>query len=202
MAVGLTVLAGVMRRGRQAASAAHTVAQVGGRLALIALWPAQARRQVRERNPMTSWSEVATAAPEFAERVRRLFDARKHKTLATLRRDGSPRISGIEAEFAEGELWLGMMPGSLKAADLLRDPRLALHSPTQDPPHDDPSAWPGEAKIAGRAIEVAGPERSGQTSHRFRVDVTEVVLTRVGEPSDHLVIESWHQGRGLQRRER
>ena len=151
---------------------------------------------------VTSWSGMAAAEAEFAERVRRLFDIRKHKTLATLRRDGSPRISGIEAEFADGELWLGMMPGSVKAADLRRDQRLALHSPTQDPPENDPSAWPGEAKIAGRAIEVTDAEPSGEPSHRFKVDVTEVVLTRVGVPADHLVIESWHEGRGLTRRER
>jgi hypothetical protein len=151
---------------------------------------------------MTAWSEVEAAAPEFAERVRRLFDARKHKTLATLRRDGSPRISGIEAEFADGQLWLGMMPGSLKAADVRRDPRLALHSPSEDPPDDDPSSWPGDAKIAGRAVEV--PERASgdPPAHWFRVDVTEVVLTYVGSPPDHLVIQSWHEGRGLLRRER
>jgi Pyridoxamine 5'-phosphate oxidase len=151
---------------------------------------------------MVSWSAVVAAEPEFAARVRRLFGVRRHKTLATLRRDGSPRISGIEAQFADGEVWLGMMPGSLKAADLRRDPRLALHSPTQDPPEEDPGAWPGEAKLAGRATEVADPQRPDQASHRFRVEVTEVVLTRVGEPADHLVIESWHQGRGFQRRQR
>ena len=151
---------------------------------------------------MVSWSALVAAEPDFTARVRRLFDARKHKTLATLRQDGSTRISGIEAQFTDDELWLGMMPGSLKAADLRRDPRLALHSPTQDPPEEDPSAWPGEAKLAGRAIEVADPERPDQPSSRFRVDVTEVVLTRVGEPADHLVIESWHQGRGFQRRTR
>ncbi len=44
------------------------------------------------------------AEPEFAERVRRLFDAGRHKTIATLRADGSPRISGIECEFTDGEL--------------------------------------------------------------------------------------------------
>jgi Pyridoxamine 5'-phosphate oxidase len=146
---------------------------------------------------MANWAEIAAAEPEFATEVRRRFDARKHKTLATLRRDGSPRISGIEAEFADGELRLGMMPGSVKAADLRRDPRLALHSPTRDPSADGTS-WAGEAKLAGRGIEVASPD----SSHRFRVDVTEVVLTRLGDPPDHLVIESWHEGRGYQRRER
>jgi hypothetical protein len=145
---------------------------------------------------------VEAAEPEFAERVRRVFAARKHKTLATLRRDGSPRISGIEAEFADGEVWLGMIPGSMKAADLRRDPRLALHSPTEDSPEDDPSSWPGDAKIAGRAIGAADPGSPDEPSHRLRIDVREVVLTRVGEPADHLVIESWHDGREFERRER
>lgn len=65
----------------------------------------------------------------------RTFAVRKHATLATLRRDGSPRISGTEVVFDDeaGEIYLGMMPGSVKALDLRRDPRLALHSPTVDP---------------------------------------------------------------------
>ncbi len=55
---------------------------------------------------MTSWTDFATAQPELARRVRQCFAIRKHATLATLRRDGSPRISGIEVDFADG-LWLG-----------------------------------------------------------------------------------------------
>lgn len=151
---------------------------------------------------MVSWGDVEAYEPEFAAIVRRLFDARKHKTLATLRRDGSPRISGIETRFSEGELWLGMMPGSLKGADLQRDPRLALHSPNEDTPESDPASWVGEAKIAGRAIEVNNEENPDDPSHHFRIEITEVVLTRVGQPADHLLIESWHQERGLQRQER
>ena len=147
---------------------------------------------------MASWDEFAAAEPEFADRVLRRFAARKHSTLATLRSDGSPRISGSEVEFRDGQVILGMMPGSLKALDLRRDPRMALHSPTEDPPGDDPGSWVGEAKIAGRAEEFSDPG----DAHRFRVDLQEVVLTRVGEPPDHLVIESWHPDRGLERRER
>ena len=101
---------------------------------------------------MVPWSEVEKAEPKFAAKVRSLFDARKHKTIATLRADGSPRISGIEAELADGELTFGSMPGARKGADLHRDPRFALHGPTTDPADDDPSGWPGEAKIAGRAF--------------------------------------------------
>jgi Pyridoxamine 5'-phosphate oxidase len=150
---------------------------------------------------VTSWDDVAAAEPEFAARVRALFEAQKHMTLATLRRDGAPRISGTEVRFTDGEVVLGMMPGSLKALDLLRDPRMALHSPTVDPPEGDPSAWPGDAKIAGRAVVTGDPDAARDAPH-FRVDITEVVHTRVGSPADHLVIESWHPGRGLERTER
>lgn len=150
---------------------------------------------------MASWGEFAAAEPVFAERVLERFTVRKHSTLATLRRDGSPRISGTEVSFASGELSLGMMPGSLKGRDLQRDARLALHSPTEDPSEDDPSSWGGEAKIAGRGVEVTDPNQRGE-GNGFRVEITEVVLTRVGEPADHLVIESWHPGRGVERRQR
>ncbi len=150
---------------------------------------------------MSNWAALAAAEPEFADRVRRVFDAHRHKVLATLRRDGSPRVSGIEVEFADGELQMGMMPGSVKAQDLRRDPRLALHAASEDAPQDDPSSWLGDAKIAGRAVEVVGPPDEVEAAHHFQVDITEAVLIWVGRPADHLVIESWHEGRGLERRE-
>lgn len=150
---------------------------------------------------MTSWHDFERAEPEFAHRVQDLFEAHKHHTMATLRRDGSPRISGTEVDFSGGELRLGMMKGALRALDLRRDPRVALHSQGVDPPEGDPGAWTGEAKIAGQALEADDPA-SGDGSHRFRVDVTEVVITKLGTPADHLVIESWTQARGLVRRER
>jgi hypothetical protein len=100
---------------------------------------------------MAWWEDLAAAEPDFAQRVRARFAVRKHATLASLRRDGSPRISGTEVRFDESGLRLGGMPNSLKALDLRRDPRLALHCPTEDTPDDDPSSWAGDAKIAGRA---------------------------------------------------
>lgn len=150
---------------------------------------------------MASWTEIETEEPEFAARARSLFDAYRHKTMATVRKDGSPRISGIEMSFSDGEAVIGTMPGSVKLADLQRDPRLAVHSGSADPPQDDPASWRGDAKIAGRAVEV-DPGRAGEAGHPFRIDISEVVVTRVGRPADHLVIESWHPGRGLVRRER
>ena len=115
---------------------------------------------------MATWKDVEHAEPGFAARVREIFDAHKHKTIATLRADGSPRISGIEAEFASGELTFGSMPRARKGDDLHRDPRFALHSASVDPPEGDEAGWPGDAKVAGRAVP-AGPV-DGMPGEMFR----------------------------------
>lgn len=150
---------------------------------------------------MATWKDVELEQPAFAARVRALFDARKHKTIATLRADGSPRISGIEVEFTDGELTFGSMPDARKGADLVRDPRFALHGPTVDPPEDNPSGWTGEAKVAGRAVLVGDLE--GDTAGQlFRADLHEVVLTRLTDAGDRLLIEVWRPGAPLRRIER
>ena len=145
---------------------------------------------------MVAWADVERAEPEFAARVRRLFDAGRHKTIATLRADGSPRISGIECEFADGELTFGSMPGARKGADLRRDPRFALHGPTVHPVTGKEAEWPGEAKIAGRAVP-AGPLDEGAAGEMFTADISEVALTRLNPEATLLVIESWTPQRGL-----
>ncbi|HWO71960.1 MAG TPA: pyridoxamine 5'-phosphate oxidase family protein [Dehalococcoidia bacterium] len=153
---------------------------------------------------MARWADIEREAPEFAARVRARFGAHKHKILATVRKDGSPRLSGIEATFADGEVWFGSMSASRKSADLARDPRLALHAMSDDPP-EDPAAWPGDAKLAGRAVRVDEPARleamggGAGGGVLYRIDIDEVVLTRVPDPPDHLQIDVWRQGRGLSR---
>ena len=146
------------------------------------------------------------AEPEFAARVRRLFDAGRHKTIATLRADGSPRISGIECEFADGELRFGSMPGARKGADLRRDPRFALHGPAFHPQEGKEAEWPGEAKIAGRAVLAGpvgeGPAGEGPAGDLFVADISEVVTTRLNPEATLLVIESWTPQRGLRVAER
>ena len=159
---------------------------------------------------MPSWDQIVREAPELAAAVQARFDANRHKVLGTLRADGSPRLSGIEVTFRDGDLWLGMMPDSLKALDLRRDPRLALHSATVDP-----KLVEGDARISGLAVEAtdagamtalvegdARHEDGAPAGHVFRVDVTELMLIKIGDPADHLVIESWHEGRGVERVER
>ncbi len=147
---------------------------------------------------MASWAEFEAAQPEFASRVRTLLASRKHLTMATLRRDGSPRISGTEVEFADGQLRIGSMPGAVKALDLRRDPRVAIHGPTNDPPAGNASGWKGEAKIAGAAAEV----ESGSSAHRFLIDIHEAVITRLNEAGNRLVVESWTTERGYRITER
>lgn len=151
---------------------------------------------------MAAWSELATAEPALAAEVSALFTAHKHHTMATVRRDGSPRISGTEVELADGDLRLGMMLGSRRAADLRADPRLAIHSHSLDPPADDPSAWVGEAKVSGAAVDDGQVGDGEEAADSFRVDLREVVFTRVGTPPDHLVISWWTPGQGLRLIER
>ena len=148
---------------------------------------------------MATWMDVEREEPEFAARVRALFDARKHKTRATLRADGSPRISGIEVEFADGELTFGSMPEARKGADLNRDPRFAMHGPSPDPP-EDKASWIGDAKISGRA-ELVGPVAHTE-GDQYRADIAEVVVTRLNDSATMLVIEIWRPEGGLRRVER
>jgi hypothetical protein len=150
---------------------------------------------------MATWKQFADAAPELATAARERFEAHKHLTIATLRRDGSPRITGIECRFIEGDVWFGSMARAVKARDLQRDPRFALHSGT-----GDASDWKGDAKASGRVEEVTDSERrtaifaamgspdSGD-SHLFRAELDEVSTVRLGEPADHLVIDAWREGR-------
>lgn len=149
---------------------------------------------------MATWEQLTAAAPDLAARVEARFAAHKHLLLATVRRDGSPRISGVEVQLSLGQLWLGMMGGSRKAADLQRDGRLALHSAPVDLDLAD-----GDAKVSGRATEVVdaaeieawvgalGYDPPGPF-HLFRVDVQDVSIVRVA--GDHLLIVAWTPARG------
>ena len=155
---------------------------------------------------MPSWSDFEAAAPELAAEVRARLEAHTHKTLATLRRDGAPRISGTEATFADGELWIGSMWQARKARDLQRDPRFALHSGSDDPPE-----WSGDAKLAGVAEEVTdealvrarnGEAAANGPSHLFRLDLREVSAVGLNAERTKLVIRIWTQDGGIRTMER
>ncbi|MFF4771387.1 pyridoxamine 5'-phosphate oxidase family protein [Microtetraspora fusca] len=159
---------------------------------------------------MANWREVTESAPEFAARVRESFEAHKHKTIATLRKDGAPRVSGIEAYIIDDELWFGSMPGALKARDLLRDPRFALHGPPVLLNADDSPTSPGDTKLSGYAVEVTDRDRltpmlaargfgpdAFRDSHFFMADIREIALTHI--EGSAMVIDLWRPGGELRR---
>ena len=148
-----------------------------------------------------TWAEFEQADPALAQRVMARLASHRHAVLATLRADGSPRVSGMEAPIRSGHLWLAMTPGSRKATDLGRDPRYSLHSApdAEDLPE-------GDARIDG-VVEPADPEQEAEflAGHRHPIEdpsimvlyvalISRVVLVRVAEHS--LLIESWTPGRG------
>jgi len=157
---------------------------------------------------MATWQEFSEQAPELAARAFERFEAHRHKTMATVRADGSPRISGTEVPILRGEVWLGGMTGNRRFADLRRDPRVAVHSASEDP-----DVWTGDAKLAGRAVEVT--DAAGMAAFRgdaaevppgdfelFRVDLSEVVVVRLSDERDRLLIDIWHEGEPVRTVER
>jgi hypothetical protein len=156
---------------------------------------------------MATWRQFSSEQPELAATVFERFEAHKHKTMATLRADGRPRISGTEAPILGEHLYLGGMTGNRRFADLRRDPRLAIHSNS-----DDPDTWTGDAKLSGTAVELVDPadhevfrEASGAAQSEvppgafelFRLEIDEAVVVRLSPARDHLVIETWREGAGL-----
>ena len=159
---------------------------------------------------MTTWGDFAREAPDLAQRVQARFDQTGLALVATLRADGSPRVSGWEPLFADGEIWLGSMAGSRKNADLRRDPRLTLHNATTDK-----DAKAGDASIGGRAVEVTDDDAKAAFVLAFKqatdfdvptpFDLFRVEPSRVSMLSpggDHLVIEWWRPGQVVERVER
>lgn len=154
---------------------------------------------------MALWTDFAAAAPHIAEVFTRRHAATGNLCmLGTLRPDGFPRISPMEPRFLAGDLWLVGMPGTAKFADLLADPRFALHTATVDTQVGD-----GDAKIWGRVEDVRdaalqerfaqavfeeiGLDLRGQTfDHFFRADVVGAASVAVAE--DHLDITTWREG--------
>lgn len=147
---------------------------------------------------VTSWNGFEQQAPELARAIHERLTATLHCILGTLRADGSPRLTGLEAHFGNGELWLAMMPDSRKTDDLRRDQRFSLHSAP------DVSMVDGDAKVNGVVVSVddeptraafaatlAQPPPSSEFA-LFRAELTDASLARVD--GDHMVIDSWRDG--------
>jgi hypothetical protein len=155
---------------------------------------------------MITWDRFTEEAPETEAVVRRRIEATGLALMATLRADGSPRISPLEPLIGDDRIWLGMMPGSTKVADLRRDGRLCLHTATADKDVAD-----GDAKLFGRAVLAEEAERAGyaaafkaRTGHDveampggfdlFWLDLTGASSLVLGDDGKHLRITSWTPG--------
>lgn len=154
---------------------------------------------------MTSWTSFSSAAPELSSAIRARFEAHLHHVVATLRADGTPRVSGTEARFFGDELYLGCMPGSRKGADLTRNGHYALHAATVDVELQD-----GDAKVSGVARRCDPDEATAflrslgndqvLDGEVYAAGISEATLTRVD--GDHLVIDTWSEAGGVRRIER
>jgi len=158
---------------------------------------------------MATWQEFEDAEPDLSAAVKGRFAAHKHKTMASVRADGAPRISGTEVEICGGRVWLGAMPDSRRIADLRRDPRLAIHSGS-----DEPEVWTGDAKVSGTGTLVTDEATKdwyrGELSEAppgdfdlVEVDLAEVTLVQLSPDKGALLITTWRPGapmRTVQRR--
>jgi len=157
------------------------------------------------------WSEFEHAQPRMARLGReRLIDPGV-VLVATIRRDGTPRVSPVEPFLLDGDLWLSMMWQSAKARDLLRDPRILVHCVITSRDGAE-----GEFKVRGNACletdlavlrryaeaVAAGlgwrpdPERS----HLFAVDISKVSYLSYDPSTGDQHVAMWPPGREFIRR--
>jgi len=154
---------------------------------------------------MATFHELDELVPELATQARAILTSTTNAVLGTVRRDGTPRLSGIDPFFYDGELHIGSMPDARKGQDLRRDPRVALHSiPWESRRLRDGADDPGDAdvKLSGTAELLTDRDlliaiwRSVQpdpdaepAGDLFKIDVGSLVVTSVDD--DQLVVDTW-----------
>ncbi|WP_026874327.1 pyridoxamine 5'-phosphate oxidase family protein [Jiangella gansuensis] len=148
---------------------------------------------------MATWRQFEDEAPDLARIARAQLTATKHHVLATLRADGAPRVSGTEVHIDGDDLTLGSMLGAMKARDLRRDPRYALHSN----PGDGSMTAP-DVKITGRAVEVdeaalaahraERPDLPSEPFHLFRLEIDDVAVAGLNDTRTGMLIRWWRPG--------
>lgn len=155
------------------------------------------------------WASFSTACPQIAELARERFARDQLVIVGTLRADGWPRISPCEVDIATGHLLLGMMWKSRKALDLIRDPRVVVHSVTCNREGTD-----GDVKLYGRVVNVHEPAlraafRSAiraridwapdePSYHLFSVDIERAAYLIFGEGTQRTL--TWDPEHGLRQR--
>jgi hypothetical protein len=137
---------------------------------------------------MVSWNEFESRAPETAQAGRALLFQHGGPGLAflaTVRRDGGPRLHPICPTIVDGYLYALILPSSPKCGDLKRDGRYALHTfPPRD--RDDEFLVMGcayfindraqEARV--RDDQMARGMTSTQDEELFRFDIERVMYAK------------------------
>jgi Pyridoxamine 5'-phosphate oxidase len=143
------------------------------------------------------WHDLSQSEPRFAALARERLVDPGVLLVVTIRRDGTPRVSPVEPLVLDGDLWLSMMWQSRKAADLLRDDRVLVHSIVTSR-----DGGGGEVKLRGRAVPVddldvrarycdavaaLGWRPEEPRFHLFRIDLEDVTLIRYAQSGDQYV---------------
>jgi hypothetical protein len=158
---------------------------------------------------VTSWGDFETAAPELAARVAARLREAGFVYAGTIRRDGTPRISPIEAHVAGGALVITIVDGTHKARDLAHDPRITLNTPVAGT--DDPGT---EVKLRGRVVELPAAEREAVADgfeaasgwrppsswHLFTVALAEAAA--FDWDAGVMTLDLWREGRGVHHEQR
>jgi hypothetical protein len=148
-----------------------------------------------------SWRNLEASAPEIAHLGKERLDQARVALLATLRKDGSPRINPVEPYIRDGHLLFGAMSWSLKARDLLRDPRCVLHSAITSPDSGE-----GELKLYGNAVEANDEMRAScrgwwsehpvETATVFVLNIEQAAFVSWDLEQGQMTVRRWLSERG------
>jgi hypothetical protein len=157
------------------------------------------------------WHELADRQPRLVEVARARLLEPGVVLVATVRKDGTPRLSPVEPFVLDGDLLLSMLWGSFKARDLQRDPRVLVHSIVTGREGAE-----GELKLRGSAVEERDPSRQRRYAdavsvslgwqpepgrfHLFSLDISDVTFIRYDEPTGDQFVATWPPAREFVRR--
>jgi len=160
---------------------------------------------------VVEWSELERRQPGLAGLGRRRLLEPGVVLVATIRGDGTPRISPVEPYVLDGVLWLSMLWRSRKAADLLRDPRVLVHSVVTGRDGGE-----GEFKIRGTARAERDPDQWRRYAaavaaslgwspepgrfHLFAVGIGDVTFIRYDDATGDQHVARWPPPREFIRR--
>lgn len=146
---------------------------------------------------MATWGEFAKAEPEMAKVLRKSLDWIPITYLATVRRDGAPRLHPICPIIGSGRMFVAVSETSPKRYDLKNDGRYAMHSLPDK--RDDEFYMTGRVRmIEDAATRDLVAASAGHTIHDsdwvFEFDVERVMTAyweNMGQPDTYAVRRFW-----------